>query len=235
MTGDLTISKTNPAIVLNKGASGGAASFFSKNGGVNRWQLTFGDGIAEAGGNSGSNISLFGFDDAGAFIGTALAINRATCLISLQGDPIAALGAVTKQYVDTRIVAAATAAEYMSNSQPNKMLTPGAVWTAATPQNVAVAGSFTLDFNAAANFWLIINSATGTMNNPTNMKPGQKGTITIQQDGTGGRNITTWGNAWKFPGGIKPTLSTNVSALDVISYDVLFNGWINAVFNADFK
>ena len=129
---------------------------------------------------------------------------------------------------------AATAAEYVSNSAPTKMLTPGAAWSAAAPVSPTVAATLTPDFSAGIDFAYTLNQVGHTLANPTAPKVGQKGVIYLTQDGTGNRTITTWGSAWKFPGGTKPTLSTANGAIDAISYAVLTTGVIACTFNAAF-
>jgi hypothetical protein len=134
------------------------------------------------------------------------------------------LSIATTQFVHDAVAAIpqpvpATAAEYISNSAPTKMLTPGAVWAAAAINNLGTAASFAPNLGAASDHIAFPNSAF-TLANPTNAKPGQKGIIIIVQDATGGRAIT-FGSAYKFPGGVKPVLSTAPNALDAISYIVL--------------
>jgi len=141
----------------------------------------------------------------------------------------------TSRAAASAIPVAATAAEYTANSAPTKMLTPGAAWSAAAPLAVGPVANYAPDFNAAIDHDWTINSATGALNNGTNLKVGQKGVIYIRQDGTGGRAITTWGSQFKFPGGTKPTLTTAASSVDAISYAVLSSSFIACTFNADFK
>jgi hypothetical protein len=137
----------------------------------------------------------------------------------------------TTAFVTAALPVAATAAEYISNSAPTKMLTPGAPWSAATP--VALSGaSVTPDLSAGIDFTWTMSSATSTLVNPTSPKAGQKGMLYLKQDGTGGRIITTWGSSYKFPGGTKPTLSTAANALDVISFAVKSSTEIQCFFAA---
>jgi len=88
----------------------------------------------------------------------------------------------------------------------------------AAPYSLGTTGIATPDFAVAADFTWTINSNTGTLNNPNNIRVGQKGLIYVIQDGTGGRLITTWGSKWKWAGGTKPVLSTAPGAMDVITY-----------------
>ena len=66
MTGDLSISKNTPLVVLNKLASGQAAYIQSQTAGVGRWLLTLGDGVAESGANAGSDFKMYRYTDAGS-------------------------------------------------------------------------------------------------------------------------------------------------------------------------
>ena len=218
MTGDLTISKATPSFNLDKPSPGTNAAFYGTVGGLKRWGFILTDTQAESGGNSGSGFGIYRYNDAGAFIDGVLVGLRDTGLLTVKADPIAALGVATKQYVDGKAPAAATAAEYVSNSAPTKMLTPGAVWGVGWA-NLGTAASYAPNLSASNDFIGFPNSAF-TLANPTNAKAGQKGIIIFSQDATGGRTIT-FGTAYKFPGGIKPTLSTTPNALDVISYVVL--------------
>jgi hypothetical protein len=142
-------------------------------------------------------------------------------------------GATAAWVAETLPPAAATAAEYIANSAPAKTLTPGAVWSAAAPATITVA-SFTPDFNLYSDiFWQV--SANCSLNNPSNAKPGQKGILYIQQDGTGSRLLSTVGTAWRFPGGVKPTLTTTPGAIDIISFAVYSSGIVFCSFTADVK
>ena len=162
-------------------------------------------------------------------------------------DGTAAVGAATKyaredhihptdtsRAAASAIPAAATAAEYLANSAPTKMLTSGATWGAAATVQLVDAATTTPDFNVGLDFFWPIAAAGRTLANPTNAKSGQKGLILINQDATGGRTITGWGSAWKFPGGTKPVLSTAAGALDVISYMVYTPTYIVCSFSAGF-
>lgn len=55
-----------------------------------------------------------------------------------------------------------------------------------------------------------------TLSNPTNLRVGTYMLI-VKQDATGSRTLT-WGTAYKFPAGAKPTLTTTANAIDVISF-----------------
>jgi hypothetical protein len=133
--------------------------------------------------------------------------------------------ASTKKYVDDKVAAGigtapATALEYISNSAPTKMLTPGAVWSAAGVVTLIDAASVAPNFAAGIDFIWAIGAAGRTLANPTGLKIGQKGVIYLVQPAAGAMTITTWGSFYKFPGGIKPSLSETANAVDDISYVV---------------
>ena len=77
MTGDLAINKVNPALVLDKQATGELNYILGRMGLKNRWRFDLGNNMPESGGNVGSDVSLYRYDDAGNPIGgSVLTINR---------------------------------------------------------------------------------------------------------------------------------------------------------------
>lgn len=109
---------------------------------------------------------------------------------------------------------AATTAEYLANSAPTKMLTPGAAWSAAAAVSLTDAASVGPNLSLGLDFIWALGAAGRTLANPTGGKPGQKGLIFLLG---GAGSVTTWGSNWKFPGGVKPITSVSV---DIISYVV---------------
>jgi hypothetical protein len=163
-------------------------------------------------------------------------------------DGTAAVGAATKyaredhihptdtsRAAASAIPVAATAAEFIANTLgTGKMVTPGTAWAAAAAILVTAGTTFTPDLSAAIDFQMTLQSATCTLSNPTNPKVGQKGLIYLLQDATGSRAVSSWGTAYKFPGGTKPTLSTGANAVDVIAYTVLSSTQVLCTFSAGF-
>lgn len=91
--------------------------------------------------------------------------------------------------------------------------------------------SFTPDFTSIKYFKYIMNQAT-TLNNPLNQAIGQEGTITLQQDATGGRTIT-FGTDYVVPtGGF--AINTTANAYNVFKYTVIDTNKILLEFVADF-
>jgi hypothetical protein len=78
MTGDLTITKSQPRVFLDKTSATEIAGVAGRLNGVGRWSLQLGNNVAESGGNTGSDFSLVRQNDAGGVIDTPLSINRAT-------------------------------------------------------------------------------------------------------------------------------------------------------------
>ena len=134
-------------------------------------------------------------------------------------QPVTAIANGIVTFVKMAASAIATSADFLSNTA-NKILTADRVWAAAIPVVIADGASVTLDFNTGIDFVWTIGAVGRTLANPNNIKTGQKGLLYLVQDATGNRTITTWGTVFKFPGGVKPTLSTAGNAVDVLSYAV---------------
>jgi hypothetical protein len=164
--------------------------------------------------------------------------------LTLSGDPTALLHAVPKQYVDARIAVIPSATPppiavpgtmwwetdtgllYMRYDDGDSVQ-----WVIACPQpdfnsfmymgppyGAGTAGTITPDFAIGLDVTWTISSGVSVLNNPINIKPGQRGTFYLIQDSGGSKTITTWGSKYKFPGGVKPVLSTAGGAIDTFTY-----------------
>ena len=89
------------------------------------------------------------------------------------------------------------------------------------------AASVTSDFDTAQNFALTL-AGNRTLSAPSNVDPGQVGSIFIIQDGTGSRTLA-YNTIWKFAGGTVPTLSTAAAAIDRLDYIVQTSTAIEAL------
>jgi len=69
------------------------------------------------------------------------------------------------------------------------------------------------------NFYSVTLAGNRTLDNPTNVTPGQSGCIFITQDGSGSRTLA-FGSNYDFAVGKVPTLSTGAGDVDVLSYVV---------------
>ena len=103
MDGDVIVRNDEPSITLD-GKDGFKDSIFGDKNGKHRWEIVLGDATAESGSNAGSNFDLIGYADDGTTVtGTALFGTRSTALLTVKGDPTAALGIATKQIVDAKL------------------------------------------------------------------------------------------------------------------------------------
>ncbi len=103
----------------------------------------------------------------------------------------------------TDFVAPGTATDFTAQQNfISQSLTDGASisWNLASQQNAHV----TLGGNR-------------TLSNPTNLKNGGTYILRVVQDGTGSRTLA-YGTAYKWPGGVAPTLSTAASAVDILTF-----------------
>lgn len=101
---------------------------------------------------------------------------------------------------------------------PAKPIQGQPAYTQAVQNVVVWASSITLDLSFI-NSRVVLGGAT-TFANPTNMVPGQSGTIILQQDATGNR-VPAFGSYFKWPaGGGVPSFSTVANAIDEIAYYV---------------
>ena len=115
-----------------------------------------------------------------------------------------------------------------------------------------VSGGITLSGGAGANITALSDGATITIDMatachhsvtlggnrtfaaPSNQVVGQSGSIFITQDGTGSRTAS-FNSAFKFVGGVAPTLSTDASAIDRIYYIIKASNVIQCVVSLDIK
>jgi hypothetical protein len=84
-SGPLRIAMAYAALYIDKTASGQQAVIFGETGGLARWGLVLGDTAAETGGNVGSNFAIWNINDAGTYLGTPFAIDRATQEVQVNG------------------------------------------------------------------------------------------------------------------------------------------------------
>ncbi len=83
MTGDLEISKSTPALILNRTNNTQQNLIWGKNAGVSRWAMSLGNNLGEPGLNVGSDIKFYRYDDSGGYIGGALTMVRSSGVIQL--------------------------------------------------------------------------------------------------------------------------------------------------------
>ena len=76
----------------------------------------------------------------------------------------------------------------------------------------SIAWDMNLGWNA-----VVTLGGSRTLANPTNLVPGSKHFLIVKQDETGGYALA-FGNAFLFPGGTGPTISTAAGAMDVLPF-----------------
>lgn len=133
--------------------------------------------------------------------------------------PTAAAGTNTTQLANTAFVAAALAG--LAYAQ----LGVAQSWTKAQRGAVvplADGATITPDFSLSNNFSVTLGG-NRTLAAPTNLVAGQSGIITITQDATGSRALA-FAAAWKFAGGVAPTLTSTANAKDQLMYYVNADG-----------
>jgi hypothetical protein len=124
-----------------------------------------------------------------------------TLTTTLLGDVTISIGSAT---VGTRVAVVNTAQEYSRTH--NFAATALTITSGTVPWD--------LSQNQVATLTVTTNS---TMNTPTNPKAGATYVLIVTQ-GTAGNNTLSFSTAYKFPGGIVPSLSTGSSDVDVISF-----------------
>lgn len=112
----------------------------------------------------------------------------------------------------------ATLAEYRIGTDTGRVPAVDQLWASLAEVTLTDAATIAVDMSTFFDA-VVTLGGNRTLGNPSNTKVGQKGRITIIQDGSGGRTLAYASN-WKFPGGVDPTLSTAIGAKDVLFYDV---------------
>lgn len=93
--------------------------------------------------------------------------------------------------------------------------------------------TITIDMATACNHSVTLGG-NRTFAAPSNQVVGQSGSIFITQDGTGSRTAS-FNSAFKFVGGVAPTLSTAANAIDRIDYIIKSSNVIQCAVSLDIK
>lgn len=146
-----------------------------------------------------STATITGGTFSGAINSTAGTIGNFTT--TLAGDLTISTGSAT---VGTRVAVVNTAQEYTATHNFN-----------ATSLTISTG---TVAWNLAANQVAKLEVTTNsTLSNPTNPVDGATYLLVVTQ-GTGGNNTLSFSTAYKFPGGIAPSLSTGSADVDVLAF-----------------
>ena len=109
----------------------------------------------------------------------------------------------------------------------------GQTYPRVTTLGSVLSSSISLNF-ANGNFFTATVANNVTMSNPSNMQPGQTGSIFLTQDSTGSRTVS-FSSQWRFAGASHPTLTTTANATDRIDYVVYSSNAIHAVATLDLR
>ena len=160
MTGNLTITKTAPTLALQKPGTGTACNIYGYSGAFARWELSLGNGTAEAGAAAGSDFTVTRFSDAGAAVSTPLSINRATGAATF-GNTLGVTGALNAGSIITSgalatgsTLAVTGAATFGSTLGVTGALNAGSITTSgalATGSTLAVTGTAGINGEATLN------------------------------------------------------------------------------------
>jgi hypothetical protein len=130
-------------------------------------------------------------------------------LISLQAS-IDALGTIST-------IDEATVADYRTNTS-SKALTTDIVWSSMAVVGLTDGATITPNFDNGIDFSVTI-AGNRTLANPTNVQIGQRGRISIRQDGAGNRTLS-YGSYWHFTdNGAAPVINTGASNYSYLYYD----------------
>jgi len=94
MSGDLSIVKVDPSLVLNKSAALETNAVYGRLNGAHRWLIAAGNAVAETGGNVGSDFGIYRYADNGGYLASALYINRSSGNVTI-GSELAVSGGAT--------------------------------------------------------------------------------------------------------------------------------------------
>lgn len=131
----------------------------------------------------------------------------------------AAAGSGTEASV-TNIRAGADVAHYLSLRR---------VAAANVPVALTDAASIAWDMATGINFTVTLGAAGRALPNPTNQLPGKNGFLTVKQDATGGRSITSWGSHFIWIGP-QPYWPSSANARTKLAYFVNGVGEIEIAF-----
>lgn len=115
------------------------------------------------------------------------------------------------------LVQLATQSEVNAGTNTSHVTTPSTIQSKLySTQTLTDGASIAWDLSLGA-FATVTLGGNRTLSNPTNLVAGASYILIVKQDATGSRTLS-YGTAYKFSSGTKPTLSTGANAVDIICF-----------------
>ena len=142
---------------------------------------------------------------------TATGVSTFISNTSIVNPALMALSTTDIRYVNT-------SAGYTNTMAAENIIT-GQTYSPLVTVAVSDTSIFAVDMTAGTNF-IIHLSADSTLRQPDNIKVGQQGIIYVIQGQTSGGKTLSYANDFKFVSGTVPTITTSISAVDMLVYSV---------------
>lgn len=142
---------------------------------------------------------------------TATGVSTFISNTSVVNPALMALSTTDIRYVNT-------SAGYTNTMAAENIIT-GQTYSPLVTVAVSDTSIFAVDMTAGNNF-IVYLSADSTLRQPDNIKVGQQGIIYVIQEQTSGGKTLSYANDFKFVSGTVPTITTSISAVDMLVYNV---------------
>lgn len=142
---------------------------------------------------------------------TATGVSTFISNTSVVNPALMALSTTDIRYVNT-------SAGYTNTMAAENIIT-GQTYSPLVTVAVSDTSIFAVDMTAGNNF-IVYLSADSTLRQPDNIKVGQQGIIYVIQEQTSGGKTLSYANDFKFVSGTVPTITTSISAVDMLVYSV---------------
>jgi len=142
---------------------------------------------------------------------TATGVSTFISNTSVVNPALMALSTTDIRYVNT-------SAGYTNTIASENIIT-GQTYSPLVTVAVSDTSIFAVDMTAGNNF-IVYLSADSTLRQPDNIKVGQQGIIYVIQEQTSGGKTLSYANDFKFVSGTVPTITTSISAVDMLVYSV---------------
>lgn len=142
---------------------------------------------------------------------TATGVSTFISNTSVVNPSLMALSTTDIRYVNT-------SAGYTNTMAAENIIT-GQTYSPLVTVAVSDTSIFAVDMTAGNNF-IVYLSADSTLRQPDNIKVGQQGIIYVIQEQTSGGKTLSYANDFKFVSGTVPTITTSISAVDMLVYNV---------------